>query len=378
MQTNAYRNVFDNNIAQQFKKAVQIMAKDPSKLLFFMKMLKNQEKAARLRKKHLKEGLEVPPLLIISITSVCNLSCVGCYSKHLHRDVKQEMSAQRFREIVTEAKLLGVSIILLAGGEPLVQKDMLKAATEFPEIMFPIFTNGLLVDEEYITFFKKNPNLIPVISLEGKEDETNERRGDGVYQNFRTIKDSLNENRILWGTSLTLTSGNFELLTSPAYIKVLMDNGCRLFFYVEYVPIEKECNEMIISETQKKKVQPIVDQFMKEQPAMFVAFPGDEDQYDGCLAAGRGFLHINPEGKVEPCPFAPFSDQDLRNTSLKEALSSHLLAAIRKDHKLLKEKEGGCALWANREWLNQLTGNRKQIQSRNKVDPPAPLIKGGY
>jgi MoaA/NifB/PqqE/SkfB family radical SAM enzyme len=355
MKTNAYRNVFDHNITQQFKKAVQIMAKDPYKLLFFMNMLKNQEKAARLRKKHLKDGLEVPPILIISITSVCNLSCAGCYSKHLHRDVKQEMSVQRFREIVTEAKSLGVSIILLAGGEPLVQKDMLKAASEFPEIMFPIFTNGLLIDSEYTAFFKKSPNLIPVISLEGTEDETNERRGSGVYQNFRAIKDSLNDNRIMWGTSLTLTSGNFNLLTSPDYIKILMDKGCRLFFYVEYVPIEKECNEMILNETQKKQVQPIVDQFMKDQAAMFVAFPGDEDQYDGCLAAGRGFLHINPEGKVEPCPFAPFSDQDLRSTSLKDALSSPLLAAIRKDHHLLKETEGGCALWANREWLEKLT-----------------------
>jgi MoaA/NifB/PqqE/SkfB family radical SAM enzyme len=353
MQPNAYRNVFDNNITLQFKKAVQIMAKDPSKLLFFMKMLKNQEKAARLRKKHLKDRLEVPPLLIISITSICNLSCAGCYSKHLHRDVKQEMTAQRFREIVTEAKSLGVSIILLAGGEPLVQKDMLIAATEFPGIMFPIFSNGLLIDSEYISFFKKHQNLIPVISLEGKEDETDERRGDGVYQNFRAIKDALNHNRIMWGTSLTLTSGNFELLTSPAYTKTLMDKGCRLFFYVEYVPIEKECNEMILSEAQKKNVQPLVNQFMKDLPAMFVAFPGDEDQYDGCLAAGRGFLHINPEGKVEPCPFAPFSDRDLRSTSLKDALSSPLLAAIRKDHKLLKETQGGCALWANEEWLEQ-------------------------
>ncbi len=360
MQSNAYRNVFDSNIAAQFKKAVQIMTKDPSKLFFFMNMLKNQEKAARLRKKYLKEGLEVPPLLIISITSICNLSCAGCYSKHLHRDTQKEMDVQRFQEIVTEARSLGVSIILLAGGEPLVQKDMLEMAAKFPDIMFPIFTNGLLIDNEYIAFFKKHPNLIPVISLEGREDETNERRGDGVYENFRTIKDSLNENRILWGTSLTLTSRNFEILTSQGYTKILMDKGCRLFFYVEYVPIEAECNEMVLTESQKKSVQPIVDQMMKDQPAMFVAFPGDEDQYDGCLAAGRGFLHINPEGKVEPCPFAPFSDRDLRNTSLRDALSSPLLAAIRQDHKLLKETDGGCALWANKEWLE-----KKKLETRD-------------
>jgi MoaA/NifB/PqqE/SkfB family radical SAM enzyme len=84
---------------------------------------------------------------------------------------------------------------------------------------------------------------------------------------------------------------------------------------------------------------------------LFIAFPGDEDQYDGCLAAGRGFLHINPSGKVEPCPFAPFSDTDLRYGSLRDALNSDFLRNIRENHHLLKEGEGGCALWANRDWV---------------------------
>jgi MoaA/NifB/PqqE/SkfB family radical SAM enzyme len=93
---------------------------------------------------------------------------------------------------------------------------------------------------------------------------------------------------------------------------------------------------------------------MASHPAMFIAFPGDEEQYDGCLAAGRGFMHINPSGKVEPCPFAPFSDTDLHFNTLREALSSEFLAKVRKNHHLLKEGKGGCALWANREWLRNL------------------------
>lgn len=354
MKPNAYRNVFDNNIAQQFKKAVQIMTAEPSKLLFFMKMLKNQGKAARLRKKLAKEGTEVPPLLIISITSVCNLSCSGCYSKFLHRDVKKEMDLNKFKAVLEEARQLGVSIILLAGGEPLIQRPMLEMASQFPEIMFPIFTNGTLLDSEYIEFFGKSPNVIPVISLEGSEDETDDRRGEGVYRNFRNIKENLNWNRILWGVSLTLTRRNYDDLTSRKYMEQLMDKGCRLFFFVEYVPIQEDCNEMVLTEPQKKGIQGIVNQYMAELPAMFVAFPGDEEQYGGCLAAGRGFLHINPEGKVEACPFAPYSDTDLKDTTLKEALSSPLLKKIRENHHLLKETEGGCALWANREFVQKL------------------------
>jgi len=53
-----------------------------------------------------------------------------------------------------------------------------------------------------------------------------------------------------------------------------------------------------------------------EMPGLFVAFPGDEDLYGGCLAAGRGFVHISPEGRLEPCPFSPFSDVSLKQPIL--------------------------------------------------------------
>ncbi|HRY83072.1 MAG TPA: 4Fe-4S cluster-binding domain-containing protein, partial [Candidatus Cloacimonadota bacterium] len=86
--------------------------------LFFIKALWQQYQATRTRLFHFKQGLEVPPLLIISLTQRCNLNCAGCYSKVLHQDSGAELTASRFREILGEAGSLGISIILLAGGEP--------------------------------------------------------------------------------------------------------------------------------------------------------------------------------------------------------------------------------------------------------------------
>lgn len=63
---------------------------------------------------------------------------------------------------------------------------------------------------------------------------------------------------------------------------------------------------LVLSNQQKAELMGRVEALCQSLPGLFIAFPGDEDQYDGCLAAGRGFLHINPSGKVEPCPFAPF------------------------------------------------------------------------
>ena len=91
-----------------------------------------------------------------------------------------------------------------------------------------------------------------------------------------------------------------------------------------------------------------------EFPGMFVAFPGDEELYGGCLAAGRGFVHISPDGRLEPCPFAPFSDVNLRDVSLKQALQSSFLQKLRENGQHLTETRGGCALWARREWVGSL------------------------
>lgn len=349
-----FRNWFDNNILSQFSKALQVMQSMPRRLPFFLKAATNQQKAARLRAKHSQSGIEVPPLLIISITSRCNLNCTGCYSKLLHLDEGAEISTDKFRSIFTEASSLGISIILLAGGEPLVRRDVLEVAAEFPKIIFPLFSNGLLLDDEYAMFFAKNPHIIPVISLEGSEAETDFRRGEGVYKNFHQVIYLMNARQIFWGVSVTLTSQNFASSLSEDYAKGLMNMGCKLFFFVEYVPVAEGSEDLLLSEVQKSEVQPRVDALMSALSALFIAFPGDEDQYEGCLAAGRGFMHINPTGKVEPCPFAPFSDTDLRFSTLEEALKSEFLAKIREKHHLLKEGKGGCALWANKDLVVDL------------------------
>ena len=67
------------------------------------------------------------------------------------------------------------------------------------------------------------------------------------------------------------------------------------------------------------------------------------------MAAGRGFIHKIAEGDVEPCTFATYSDMNLNNVSLKEALNSDFLKKICENHAQLYETGGSCALWEKRE-----------------------------
>jgi MoaA/NifB/PqqE/SkfB family radical SAM enzyme len=139
-----------------------------------------------------------------------------------------------------------------------------------------------------------------------------------------------------------------------------------LFFLVEYVPVTEEKEYMALDKIQRIILLQHIKNFRKIHPAIFIGFPGDEEQYGGCLAAGRGFVHVSSDGFLEPCPFAPFSDSDLKKLSLKEALSSEMLKDIRGNHGFLSESAGGCALWANREWVKSL---QNRHHSHNLDEP---------
>ncbi len=101
-----------------------------------------------------------------------------------------------------------------------------------------------------------------------------------------------------------------------------------------------------------------INRLREEHPKMiYIAFPGDEKSTGGCVAAGRGFFHINSHGGAEPCPFSPYSDINVKNTSLLEAIKSPLFTALRNSDILLDDHEGGCVLYEKRELVEALINN---------------------
>ncbi len=349
-----YINLMNKSIKNLFRNALHISFKDPSLAVFIVKTIIAQNRAAKLREQMEQNGIHVPPFMIVSITKKCNLRCQGCYAQAQPANPEQELSMARLKGIMEEARELGTSIALIAGGEPLTRPEFLDLCGAFPEIIFPFFTNGLLIQGELSAKIRRFRNLVPVISLEGYEDQTDRRRGEGVYRRVLATMAQLKRRNIFFGTSLTITRQNFGSVTEGKFLSDLVDQGCKIFFFVEYVPVEEGTDELVLTDEQRKLLPELMVDLRRQYPALFIAFPGDEEAFGGCLAAGRGFVHINPEGNLEPCPFAPYTDTNLANLSLKEALNSELLKAIRENHDQLTETKGGCALWEHREWVKSL------------------------
>jgi MoaA/NifB/PqqE/SkfB family radical SAM enzyme len=200
------------------------------------------------------------------------------------------------------------------------------------------------------------PNVIPILSLEGYREETDDRRGTGVYETLRRTIRKLRGRRVFWGLSFTVTSLNFSMIVNEKHIRGLIAEGGKSFFFVEYVPVSKGTEGLVLTEEQKAMMIRSVNGFRSRLAGLFVMFPGDEDEFGGCLSSGRGFVHVNAQGRLEPCPFAPYSDVSLEDMPLREALKSDLLKKIRENHSELRETISGCALWAKRDWVRGLAG----------------------
>lgn len=333
---------------------------NPREARFALQLQRTMSRGDRRRKKILKdEGLAVPPFLICSIATTCNLSCKGCYARSNgiagDTPTKPTLSPEQWHSLFEEAASMGFSVALLAGGEPLTRRDLLDGIASVKEMLFPVFTNGTLIGPQYIEFFRKNLNVLPVISLEGDALATNARRGHGVHERAMLSMEMLRDAGLFFGTSITVTTENKEAVTAPDYVDRLHALGCKLVFYVEYVPIDAGTEHLAFGDDDVQWMERTVDQLRTcRQDMIFVSFPGDEKLLDGCMAAGRGFFHIGPDGAAEPCPFSPHSDTNASRDGLRAALRSPLFTKLRNASALSWEHTGGCTLYEHRDEVDAM------------------------
>lgn len=339
--------------------AIRATLKNPKESAYMLKFAAASKAASRKRAAMEKNGEHIPPFLIASITSSCNLHCAGCYSRCNNatedKEPVDQLSDQEWGEIFEEADDLGVSFILLAGGEPLLRKGVIEAASKKPGILFPIFTNGTYMTEKYFDEFDKCRNLVPIMSIEGEKEATDNRRGEGVYDKLVSNMDELCKRGIIYGSSVTVTTENIREVSSEKFISMLSEKGCKAVIFVEFVPVTEDSQHLAPGEEDREYLKAEIARLREEHPEMvFVSFPGDEKSSGGCIAAGRGFFHINSHGGAEPCPFSPYSDINVRDTSLREAMKSKLFRALQSEGTLVDDHKGGCVLYEKREEVEKL------------------------
>lgn len=298
--------------------------------------------------------LKVPTVLAISPTMRCNYDCIGCYSRD--RGIDNELSSKELDSLFDEAEKLGIPSVVVTGGEPFSRGDLLPIMEKHRNLLFIVITNGSLLSQSMVKRISASGNIIILVSIEGLEEDTDGRRGSSAYKNAIKAMNLMKSVDGMYGFAATNTSKNYRTLTSDQFINKMVSLGCTFGFFTEYVPYgDNPRYDWIMSEDERKELRETVIGFRKNKPLIIIQFPHDEYGKDNiCSAAGRSSFHINSQGDVEPCPFSPYSCDNVRNGGLRSACKSQFLKSIRDHQELLKRKEYACSLFEHREEISKL------------------------
>ncbi|MCK3683090.1 radical SAM/SPASM domain-containing protein [Maribellus sp. YY47] len=259
---------------------------------------------------------EYPPkFLVLSPEKACNLECVGCYAsctpgKGTHLDFTLT------QRIVREAHdILGSRFITISGGEPLMYssqgKTILDIFEEFSDMFFLMYTNGTLINKQIASRLAELGNVVPLISVEGYEKETDERRGKGVHKKIREAMSNLREVGVPFGISVTATTKNYEILLTDDFYKYYFDEmGATHMWQFQLMPIGKgkDVMELMITPQQRVEFYKKGEYVTRELRYPMADFWNSSSLCTGCIAYGRwnGYFYIDFDGKVAPCVFVPY------------------------------------------------------------------------
>lgn len=330
------------------------------------------------RRKKLMENMEVsiPWTILIDPTSKCNLKCTGCWASEY--DKTDELPIETIDRIITEGKELGIYVYLYSGGEPFIRiKDILALCRKHDDCYFSCFTNGTLITQEVAKEIAEVGNFAPGISIEGFERDSDFRRGKGTYA--RTIKgmEYLKNEGVMFGASLCYHHYNYKEIASEEFFDFLIDQGVYFTWLFTYMPIGKDADtDLCCRPDEREYMYRKIREFRKAKPLFTMDFWNDGEFVKGCIAGGRNYFHINAHGDVEPCAFVHYSDTNINDVTLLEALHSPIFKAYQKRQPFNENHLRPCPILDNPNMIVEMV-NETHSQSTQPIDkePPEMLVE---
>ena len=301
-----------------------------------------------------KEGCGAPWAIVMDPTTACNMKCTGCWAADYGKSLN--LGFDLMDKIVTEGKDFGCYWYLFTGGEPLVKKDeIIKLCKKHKDCIFIAFTNATLIDEEFVKQVEEVGNLSFSISVEGTEETTDQRRGKGAYQKVMKAMDLLKEHKILFGFSTCATSVNAEYIMSEEYIDKMIEKGCKYGWYFNYMPVGCGAEtSLLTTPEQREEMYYKLAEYRKTKPIFTVDFWNDGRFVGGCIAGGRRYLHINANGDVDPCVFIHYSNANIYENTLLEALKSPIFMAYHDGQPFNENMLRPCPMLENPQKLRKM------------------------
>jgi radical SAM protein with 4Fe4S-binding SPASM domain len=304
-------------------------------------------------------GFPIHP--VWEVTSACNLRCKQCHASG-GKVNPDELTTEEGKKLLRElAEIADFRMLVLAGGEPLVRRDILELTFEARNLGFEvsIATNGTLLDSALASKFKRMGVANIAIGLNANDERIHDEI-TGVPGSFKKTKRAIYYTKEL-GMNLqintTVMKENAEYI--PGLLDFASEVGAQIVLLYHLTPVGRGEREMELSVKEYQRLVEMVAQ--KQKKSKSIIEPVCAPQYwayltkrngvggrlaqaffKGCVAGG-GLCYIKPNGDVWSCPFIPVSAGNVRQTPLSEIWDKSELFHTLRDRRNLKGKCGECS-----------------------------------
>ena len=235
------------------------------------------------------------------------------------------------------------------------KKDLIALCRKHHDCQFLTFTNGTLIDEEFADQMLDVKNLVPAISVEGFEEATDGRRGNGTYEKAVRAMGYLKERKLPFGISCCYTSQNLDSIASDAFFDQMIDWGAYFAWYFHYMPVGNDAApELLPTPEQREYMYHKIREVRVTKPLFAMDFQNDGEYVGGCIAGGRRYLHINANGDCDPCVFIHYSNTNIRHNTLLEVLQSPIFMAYHDGQPFNDNHLRPCPMLENPEALQKM------------------------
>ena len=323
---------------------------------------------------------ELPPTFIVfSPTQKCNLRCIGCYAAS-GTDTSATVPYPFVDRVISEVHdLFGGRFITISGGEPFMYKSegktLLDIYKKYNDMLFLVYTNGTVINEEVAQRLAETANVTPSISVEGFEKETDERRGAGTFKKILRAFEHLRRVGIPFGISVTATSKNIDvLLGDEFYDFYFKEQGACYMWEFQLMPIGRGKDELDLMVNPERRLQLYRkwEKLLSKKRYCLADFWNSGVLARGCIAYGRsgGYAYVDWHGNVTPCAFIPYYVDNIyelykNGKTLADAMFSDFMKNGRK-----WQREYGLDNWKKpKNWLMPCSIRDHYEIFRNSVLP---------
>lgn len=318
-----------------------------------------------------------PFQVVWDVTYACNLKCQHCYAQAGKARVN-ELTSEEAMEVVDKLAAMGMPVLALSGGEPLVRPDILDITRRAADsgMYVSVATNGTLVTEEKAKQMKAAGVSYLQISVDGADAETHDNfRGiPGAFdKTLRGIKNAVAEDFFV---SIATTATKKNLVQIPKIIDLCDSLGVDWLMVYNFVPtgrgksmIENDLSPqeredllvMMYNKLKETKVEILTTapqyarialQNCRQGGSMVVPTHFSNPEVNGSLfnltefiggcGAGRFYMAIRANGDVEPCVFFPLKVGNVRTDDLGDIWKNSKVFEDLRDKDILQDSCGSC------------------------------------